>query len=214
MSVYHVNHSRHWRDTSHRYQDLRSSSKEHLELLNLMRRLMRKQVTVPHDKIYAVLGLAADVDVQTSQVDYSIPFCEVFANVTRVCISQHSDLTVLRLVNITPTSTMKQLGCRQLPSWIPDYRFEPPHLNNLRLHNGGAVLLHGKRRQYFATGETKYSSLNETGSLLTCHGVRLGCIQKLSERPSNLRGAIGINPKVLNGGEWLEMVKAWFPDRT
>jgi hypothetical protein len=56
---------------------------KYTRLLTLMRNLRKCSASNPHDKVYGVLGVAADVNEQAFQINYQEPFRETYAFVTK-----------------------------------------------------------------------------------------------------------------------------------
>lgn len=86
----------------------------------------RRKLSDPHDKIYAFLGIAEDVDSLKVAVDYTEPYFMTYARATKFAIEQdtaasfeHQDLGMLEAIN--PDAKMHR---RIAPSWVPDFYFE------------------------------------------------------------------------------------------
>ncbi|ERF73204.1 hypothetical protein EPUS_03045 [Endocarpon pusillum Z07020] len=182
------------------------------ELLNLMRVLAGQKVSLPQDHVYALLGVAEDVEPLTFPVNYSQPFRDLFVYITKFFVKRYSDLSVLTLVSIGPSSKVARSGPRELPSWVPDYRFEA-HRYNERLTSGPKSVKHGLDRHYNSTGSSRASAVLERTLTLGVNGVYVGTIQVLSEPDNNLEDGKGIGDNVLNDGQWSQIVNSYAPDK-
>jgi hypothetical protein len=69
----------------------------------------------PRDKVYALLGLATDVDTSTFKLDYSEPYTTTFERAARFLIEGGEAMAVLYQAG-RPT--------KDLPSWVPDFRIQ------------------------------------------------------------------------------------------
>ena len=180
-------------------------------LLFLMWNLMGNKTTEPHDNVYALLGVAQDIDVQSFKIDYAKPFCDVFAYITRYFIHQYSDLTVLKLVSVEPYHRLPynrpRQGPRCLPSWVPDYRDDDSDINDLRRYHGTQAVEHGRERHFNATGASKVAMSSENNLLFSCQGVAIGQILRLTEPAWNLTDMAIICDEVLAGGAWSRLAR-------
>lgn len=175
-------------------------------LLDLMCNFMDRKTTVPHDKVYALLGLAQDIHPQVFVVDYTKPIREVFAYVTRHFLQQYADLTVLKLVIIGSPHAMPNQESWSLPSWVPDYEDNNSN-QDLGRRPFRRVTRHGVDRLYNATGLSKAVVTAADDLLLYCQGIVIGNITRLSERASNFIRNEGIDKQALTGGKWSFMAK-------
>ncbi|MCJ1243633.1 hypothetical protein MMC30_000830 [Trapelia coarctata] len=81
--------------------------------------------TDPRDKIYALLGIAADAE-SFLDVDYSKPVGDVYSEFTRALIAQgHLDYVLGRSGRCSPSE--------DLPSWIPDWRWPTYYMVHMYL---------------------------------------------------------------------------------
>jgi hypothetical protein len=79
-------------------------------LLYFVNKYRSRLSTDPRDKIYALLGLANNVDVFP---DYSLSVREVFQKFTEACIRKSGTLDILNFVSISSRG--------DIPSWVPDW---------------------------------------------------------------------------------------------
>lgn len=77
------------------------------------------QATLPHDKVYGLLGIAADAEEVKIDVDYSLPFQLIFGQIAKYYIQKSNTLDMLGYCCIRGPGH----GC---PSWIPDWRYDWP----------------------------------------------------------------------------------------
>lgn len=116
-----------------------------LRMLSLLACTESFQATNPHDKVFAILGLANDLtDVEGNyivKVDYAQPLAEVYAAVVRASITQHRNLDALSEAGILALRNLKTLA-----SWVPDW-------SSLRVWNTltrGYGLLDSPGQQYLS----------------------------------------------------------------
>ncbi|KAL8695328.1 MAG: hypothetical protein Q9218_000227 [Villophora microphyllina] len=146
-----------------------------LELLDYMR---PTESSEPRDKVYAILGMASDLDPFSIIPDYSKSLAEVYTDVVRFSFSQpRNGLQVLSQVAHLAADTRKQLGCDHdddLPSWVPDYRDDlgPSPLSQL----WGA-----SKWAYNACGAHKSHNARIECSQLILQGSKIDQIAKISK---------------------------------
>lgn len=87
-----------------------------LPLLDLLRISRDFMCTDPRDKVYALLGLASDLNILQIQPDYARSPAEVFINTALRILQTGSNLDLLNHVG-----NAKEI---ELPSWVPDW--SPP----------------------------------------------------------------------------------------
>lgn len=192
----------------------RSIGYESHELCSLVRRLRPNGATDPRDKIYALLGVANDIDATTPKVDYAVHFRLVYCDFSKWFINVYQDLYVLKLVNILPEyGTSGKSSCLNLPSWVPDYRFRV-FMNNMRVEMGPQYALHASQREYNATGLSKARMSDSDRLQLGLQGVHVGRIIKVSDPAGNLVGDVAIGSRVKTGGQWSNLVEQFFIDGT
>ena len=191
--------------------EIRRIASDYFELLNLMKGLMGQQVSLPQDFVYALLGLANDVDALDVVVDYSQHFRILFAHITKHFVSKYSDLTVLALISIVPPDSPPTAGPRGLPSWIPDYRSKIGN-NNRRLSHGPNIVKHGRDRHYNSTGSSRAFAVADGSLKFIVNGVLVGRIKVLSEPDHNLQDGASIGPNVVSGGQWSKLAARCAPE--
>jgi hypothetical protein len=82
------------------------------DLLYLAQKCRGLRSTDPRDKLYALLGLATEMDFE---IDYSLPVCTVYGRFVEACIERSGTLDILNFVTVTERD--------DLSSWIPDWTF-------------------------------------------------------------------------------------------
>lgn len=174
------------------------------ELLNLMKESMGQKASLPQDCVYALLGVARDIDALAFPVDYTRTFRDLFGYVTKHSVSKYHDLTVLALVSILPPENTPKEGPRSLPSWIPDYRFKIG-INNRRLARGPNVVKHGRDRQYNSTGSSRACAVVDSSPKFAVNGILVGKVEVLSNPDDNLEEGVSIGQNVLSGGQWSKL---------
>jgi hypothetical protein len=175
------------------------------ELFSLVKNLRKNKATDPRDKVFALLGVANDLDCSAPEVDYNSHFRVVYSKYSKWFIQRYQDLSVLKLVSVKPAVVgQTRLTCETLPSWVPDLRSYNT-VNNLRFEGGPQYLLHGAHRQYNATGSSKVHVQDEQVLHLTLKSLYVGKISIICDPSGNLTGNIAIGANVLSGGQWPEV---------
>ena len=99
-------------------------------LLDLLHYGREADATVPHDKIYALMGMAADNFVGMLKAEYEKPLAIVFEKVAKFLINRDGLLDV-----IYAAEALKTVGTG-LPSWVPNWA-EEPGVSDLLLNRRG-----------------------------------------------------------------------------
>ena len=178
----------------------------HLDLLNLMKRLMGQKSSLPHDFVYALLGIAKDVQALSIPIDYTQTFRDLFVYMSKSFVKNYCDLTVLSLVSIGPSDTIPRAGPRTLPSWVPDYRYAIGN-NNRRVSGGSRIVKHGRNRHYNSTGSSRESAILGSSHILVVNGIFVGKIDLLSDPDNNMEDEASIGLNVVSGGQWSRMAE-------
>ena len=82
-------------------------------LMSLLIMAGTRQATDPRDKVYALLGIAKDVNHSLLVPDYSKSISQVYKQLVEYFVIQDQILSVLRL--------SQRIQQHQLPSWAPDW---------------------------------------------------------------------------------------------
>ncbi|MCJ1246124.1 hypothetical protein MMC30_003329 [Trapelia coarctata] len=88
-----------------------------LELYRLLDQFRSFDATLPHDKVYGLLGLAEGAEDVELDPDYSLPFAIMYGNLVKHRVRKYKVLDVLGYAN-----GIMNLA-NGVPSWIPDWRF-------------------------------------------------------------------------------------------
>ena len=106
---------------------------ERLTLLELMYSSRSNQSTDPRDKVYSLLGIAADIKAHEFDPDYILPVEDTYRNLALFYIRKDNNLDFLSAVEDYRWRVHKKL-----PSWVPDWTAHPrstPFLSQMqRLH--------------------------------------------------------------------------------
>ena len=92
-----------------------------LELLDLLIQNRCAKATIPHDKIYAVMGMASDPYVDQLEAEYQKPMQEVFESLVKFVINRDGCLDIIYASESPDHAEMDVADV--LPSWVPDWRF-------------------------------------------------------------------------------------------
>ena len=178
-----------------------------LELLNLIKMCMAQTASVPHDYVYALMGVAEDVDPSMVPVSYLRPFRDLFVYITKFFVARYSDLSALSLVAPGTSRKLAVPGPRLLPSWVPDYRYPVSRINPR-----GKIIGHDLDRPYDATGLSRASAVPEFAKRLSVNGICVGTIQVLSKPDGNVKDGKSIGDRVVTGGQWSQIADSCAPD--
>ena len=128
---------------------------QQMELSDLLERFRYCEATDPRDKIYAILGMASDIDLGDINIDYMLPVQQLYQNVDRFLITKHKNLDILGAFK-QQKSPFQSL----LPSWVPDWSFSTIHVDEqsfsrklVNRDSKGSV-----SKAYFASGNTAVSA--------------------------------------------------------
>jgi len=104
---------------------------------DLIRAASRFKCTLPVDRIYGILGLVDDFQIEP---DYSRPVSQVLRSMTRQLIKKRGDLMILGQINHEPKSFP---SC--VPSWVPQWPCDPfvstlnlPSVNTAKMYCASA----------------------------------------------------------------------------
>jgi hypothetical protein len=132
-----------------------NSLEQQMELSDLLERFRYCEATDPRDKIYAILGMASDIDPGDINIDYMLPVQQLYQNVVRFLITKHKNLDILGAFK-QQKSPFQSL----LPSWVPDWPFSTIHVDEqsfsrklVNRDSKGSV-----SKAYFASGNTAVSA--------------------------------------------------------
>jgi hypothetical protein len=161
----------------------RQTFKEGLNLVEVVNALRRYDASDPRDKIYAGIGMAADLAPGTVKVDYRLSVAEVYIEFVRHVIEKDQNLDILAYASEpAPTPQGMSSIMEQIPSWCPDWsmferrerfkkqRRSPGNLDD-RVYNAGDML-----RDMI---EGPIAIVN--GRRLLVHGIRLDTVLKLGD---------------------------------
>jgi hypothetical protein len=123
-----------------------------LSLLRLLWNERAAQATDNRDKVFALLGLASDINPQSLDIispDYTIKTTEVYIKTAQWIASKTENLDFLGMAGILPRPNQYLL-----PSWVPDWSFPLMTCPLNQLGIGPAYLTYINRRKglSFANG--------------------------------------------------------------
>lgn len=131
--------------------------------------------TNPHDKIFALLGLASDGDLYVRSPDYNDSIERLCRLVTLGAIMRRGILDVVPLLG-----RGCDIGANGSSSWVPDWhaldgiKFER---QLIYLTGGNDMRVPGRSGIHCASSELKARAFHQNG-VLTCQGIFIGQIEK------------------------------------
>jgi len=133
-----------------------------IPLPDLLLNTLRCEATDRRDKVFALLGLAADIEHPLLKPDYSQGWPEVYANLARFLIQRDNSLDVICVAKHDRPNT-------ELPSWVPDWS------NNQQISDVLAALSSEKKKYgryyYRAAGDSQADARFEgDGKILSVSG--------------------------------------------
>ncbi|MCJ1406586.1 hypothetical protein MMC19_000652 [Ptychographa xylographoides] len=149
---------------SRRYNvELHTGQNSLLALRCLLPWFRATKATLPHDKIYSLLGVADNVEGTALEPDYSLPFETVFGQVVQSDITKYGNLDILSQ-SCFPNNTEKNV-----PSWMPDWRHQDvaTHLAMLPDANGVCIYKASARSEANVKFLEGYKSIEAQGFRLT-----------------------------------------------
>ena len=174
------------------YMSAESSQQQKPELLSLLQTFRPWKASVPHDKIYALLGLSADgPDAAQLAPNYRLSVEVLYQRVVEYMVSRYKSLTILTYATgNAPTSILPQSGGwtswlrnrmnlpQGLPSWCPDWRepytyYKPPELLSSAYRIPNPVRMLNEARNRIDAG-SDYDS-----GILRVSGFTIGTITSL-----------------------------------
>ena len=168
-----------------------------LSLTALLREMRARKATDPRDKVYGLLGIAAEQSESKLRPDYTRDWPVVYTDMTKSLLTNDKKLSILKLVEV------KARMETQLPSWVPDLR-SYDHMNFLYQPQ----LIVRPEDIYRSAGNTFIASQSfDDPKLLAVRGVYVGLITSISEPPGNFVGNVALGARVLDGGEWFQFAQ-------
>ena len=144
----------------------------------------------PRDRVYGILSLVSDCNVEDISIDYSRPVVDIYVDTLRHIYHQYHSLDFLCAVGVTRTHHQNP---HNLPSWTPDWN-SSSYTNTLLK----------PEKEYRASGTLVPLShpFSVDGKILTVQGMRIGkvicSIQSERER----------KPIAWYVAAWLKIIKA------
>ena len=154
-------------------------------LLKLLFQCRFREASIPHDKVYSLLGLVASNSSNTPVAstpahpplgiipDYSSPVDTVYTHVARQMILESNTLDVLGGCGGSPAT--QALDSATMPSWVPDWR----------VAQHASPLVYDARDQRRTTHATAHSNalvqfIDTGGSTLVLHGHEIASLTALA----------------------------------
>ncbi|EXJ78391.1 hypothetical protein A1O1_08791 [Capronia coronata CBS 617.96] len=129
-----------------------------LRLLQILVKTQRSLSTMPHDKVFGLLGLTTDGQDFVAEPDYKVSEAEVCKRMTRSFIESRLNLDIILAGSQNPEDSL-------LPSWCPDY---------LRIANTPLAVEDDISFVKYISGEDKCHRLGKEGTMWETTGGRTG----------------------------------------
>lgn len=179
---------------------------------NLIRMVMSRATSEPHDKIYGIIGMAVDVDARTYPISHEKHFRQAYIYATKYIIDKHTDLEILRRTFVYPAGVMKPPYRPQvLPSWTPDFRLDVGERLQTWQSFQPPLAQHGPLRLYNATGSSRAKIVLDDSDDLCLRGVLLGVIKDISDSDGCGVEEDIVSDAVRPGGEWSRLATSLCP---
>jgi hypothetical protein len=129
------------------------------------------------DKIFALLGLMADVSPYTHLIDYTAPVEDIYLNLAWQVLQDTQSLRLLSAAGegFSSVDSSKSRN-KHMPSWVPDWSCESP-VASFALGKTFAEPFNAGGRHCMFTVKTNEKHLN-------VRGVRLATITRVSDPPA------------------------------
>ncbi|MCJ1323969.1 hypothetical protein MMC10_000631 [Thelotrema lepadinum] len=161
------------------YRDATVNGKE-LTLLELMQISRSNRSTDPRDKIYGILGIAADIQAHHIDPNYELSVESAYTNLALSCIRVENNLDFLSAVE-----DYKWRVHKNLPSWVPDWSAHP---------RSTAFLSQPQRWAFSASGDsspqTSSPSAPSSLSILRVRGKLIDTIRRVGSADVPMRDNI------------------------
>jgi hypothetical protein len=118
---------------------------EDSRLLTLLGRCRPALSLDARDKVYAVLGLAADVETGALLPDYTLSWQRIYINVAVWSILHSQSLEIFSFCSFEETRD------KEIPSWVPDWRFMPnfiPFTRDFKVESSWQHIYHSSGDSY------------------------------------------------------------------
>ena len=148
---------------------------EELTLLELMHVSRSNRSTDPRDKIYGVLGIAADIGAHHIDPDYELSVEDVYRNLALSFIDKENNVDFLSAVE-----DYKWRVHQALPSWVPDWTAHPRSTS----------FLSQPQRWHFAASGDSLPQISSSGSILRIRGKILDTISRVGSADVPMRDNI------------------------
>jgi hypothetical protein len=89
------------------------------QLINVLNMTRYRQASQPQDKVYALYGVLASLDINLQPLVENTPFEEVYLDFTKRIINWRGSLDILREAGVSPAAGESRL--QNTPSWVPDW---------------------------------------------------------------------------------------------
>lgn len=149
--------------------------------------------SVDQDRIYSLLGLAADSKKLIPETRYDTPILDTYTGLTVRFIEQYGSLDIICFSHIFGNDRAPRVSS-EFPSWVPDWRVKPyPLVVPMMVSQGSGHFIGNLRPVHTAVVSAVYSASGDSPARavylsphkLECEGVIIDVIDGLSACVSN-----------------------------
>lgn len=141
------------------------------QLVDVLNMTRCRQASEPQDKVYALYGVLASLDMNLQPLMENTSFEEVYLDFTKRVINWHGSLDILREAGIS--SGAGESSLQNTPSWVPDWRWP---LDRISL-----------RRCKAAKGSSPDFSFSESGLEILTKGIFVDTVDSVTSIPVTLQ---------------------------
>ena len=155
-----------------------------MPIISIMAFLGDNEVTLPQDRINALLGMVSSFDQGwIGEADYESDIADVYCDFARSHIKACKTLDIICFAHIFNKTAVTSVQGKSLPSWVPDWRAQVrPRATLLMVSQDQAKHIGNFRPLWMKSGNTMFQAagprepqyfIDETSGRLSCEGIIL-----------------------------------------